>query len=311
MADPSAGDLIPGECPLCSNQKVKPLSFRYDFMGRFLYGVSCTSCRLVYVHPQPSDSEIEEMYSEEYFTECDESQGAHGTRAYMELASEGKKERENAAKRFDQNLRKYQEGKGDFLEIGCGPGFFLAELQRLGWATRGLELSQYAVDYARNELGLDVCCDNIKSGAFPDNSFDVVYLGDVLEHLPDPIGSLRQIHAWLKSGGLIVIAVPSTMNLLSAKMGMFLYNKLNRMKTLKIPPYHLFEYTPTTLPLVLETAGFKALRLRQSAVPIKKMGLRGSPIENIGKVSLQVIAHLTSSLFNRGGDRLFAIAKKP
>ena len=81
-----------------------------------------------------------------------------------------------------------------------------------------------------------------------------------------------------------------------------------RSKTLRIPPYHLFEYTPRTLRRMIASAGFEMRELQQSAVPIQKMGLRGTVIENAGKVSLQLIAHLSSRLLNRGGDRLQAVA---
>jgi hypothetical protein len=119
------------------------------------------------------------------------------------------------------------------------------------------------------------------------------------------------IRAWVKPEGLLIVAVPSTVNLLSVKIGMHLYRMRGRFKTLRIPPYHLFEYAPSTLRATLRRAGFGILELRQSAVPLRKMGLRGSPGENLGKSALQVLAHITSRLFNRGGDRLLVVARRP
>jgi 2-polyprenyl-3-methyl-5-hydroxy-6-metoxy-1,4-benzoquinol methylase len=226
----------------------------------------------------------------------------------MEMAEESAAERKDAARRLDRRLLRGRTERGRLLEIGCGPGFLLAAMRALGWAVQGLELSRFAAEYARETFGLEVVEGAVEAGVFPRDSFDAVVMGDVLEHLPAPLASLRAVHTWLRPGGAAAIAVPSTLNLVSARLGMSLYRATGRCKTLRIPPYHLFEYTPATLRAMLTRAGFEVVSLEQSAVPIRKMGLRGSAPENAGKAALQLLAHATSSLFNRGGDRLLAIA---
>lgn len=241
------------------------------------------------------------MYSEAYFTECTESSGAHGPAPYMEMVEDTAPQRARAARRMDGLLGRLQGRKGRFFEIGCGPGYFLAEMRDLGWAVGGLEISEFAVREARETQGVDVRRGALIPGSLVPASEDVIFLGDVLEHLPRPLEALREVHAGLVADGLVVIAVPSTLNLLSGRLGLLLYGRLGRVKTLRIPPYHLFEYTPRTLPRMLEAAGFDLLYLRQSTVPLKRMGLRGSALENLAKASLQVLALATSRLFNRGG----------
>ncbi len=297
-------------CPLCGAERSAPLPFRYAFKERHLLGVRCQECGLTYVDPQPSAEEIEAMYAEEYFTENSATVGAHGAAAYMEMAEAGSAGRARAAAELDRTLTCRTGGRGRYLEIGCGPGFFLAQMAGLGWRAEGLELSDYAARFARERLDLAVTCGAIEHAEFEPESFDVVFMGDVLEHLPDPKTSLGAVRRWLKPQGLLVVAVPSTMNLLSAQVGLALYRGSGRVKTLRLPPYHLFEYTPSTLARMLRTTGFELCELRQSAAPIARMGLRGSPLENFGKVALQIGALATSRLFNRGGDRLRAIARR-
>jgi 2-polyprenyl-3-methyl-5-hydroxy-6-metoxy-1,4-benzoquinol methylase len=302
------GGSVQGKCPICGPGILVAQPFRYLFHARYLYGVSCPSCSLTFVHPQPSAEEIAGMYQEEYFRENSEEVGAHGPRAYMEMAQESAEERKGSARRLDRALLRDRTERGRLLEIGCGPGFLLAEMRALGWTVQGLELSPFAAGYARDTLGLDVTEGAVEAGVFPRDSFDAVFMGDVLEHLPAPLASLRAVHTWLRVGSVAAIAVPSTLNLASARLGMALYRATGRCKTLRIPPYHLFEYTPQTLRAMVTSAGFEVASLEQSAVPIRKMGLRGSPLENAGKAALQLLAHGTSAVFNRGGDRLLAIA---
>ncbi|MCA9755376.1 MAG: class I SAM-dependent methyltransferase [Candidatus Eisenbacteria bacterium] len=251
------------------------------------------------------------MYDEEYFNSGDADCGAHGPKSYMDQASEGDASRVEGAHNLDDLVRRVVPDRGRFLEVGCGPGFLLQELRALGWDVAGIELSQYAVDFARNQLGLNVKQGSIRADEWPAETADAVFLGDVLEHLPDPVGSLEVIRSWLQPGGALAIAVPSTMSLWSAQLGLTAYRVLGREKVLRIPPYHLMEFVPSTLRRTMETAGFEVVRIRVGAVPISRMGLRGSPIENSGKVALQLAAHATSRALNRWGDRILALGRRP
>jgi SAM-dependent methyltransferase len=309
MTEPQPGRIFDRRCRVCGSTGVRVQPFCYSLHSRRLYGVKCLKCSVVFLDPMPGDRELREMYSENYFTECTDTSGAHGPCPYFELAELSSEERKSGALRLDRILLQYRGGRGNLAEVGCGPGFFLADMRSLGWEVRGLEISEFAARYAAEKLGLDVAVAPIEDSVFPPDSLDAVFMGDVLEHLPDPVRSLRAVGVWLKPGAIVAVAVPSTLNLVSARLGMSLYRARGRFKTLRIPPYHLFEYTPGTLRTVLRTAGFEVLHLRQSTVPLRRMGLRGSPLENMGKAGLQVCARATSLLFNRGGDRLFAVAR--
>lgn len=308
---PRPGQALAATCPLCGHTSACVLPFRYEFRGRLLQGVGCPKCGLARLFPMPSDEEIASLYSEEYFTECTDAVGAHGRRAYMELAAAGEADRRREAVRLDRLLCQHSGRRGRFCEVGCGPGYLLAEMRSLGWEVRGLELSGFAARHAREVLGLEVAEGPLVPGGLPRETFDVLLLGDVLEHLPRPREALTAVWCSLVPGGLVAVAVPSTLNLLSARLGMAVYRLRGRSKTLRLPPYHLFEYTPRSLRAMLETSGFRVDRLRQSAVPLGKMGLRGSLVENVGKAVLQLCAHAGAFAGNRGGDRLLAVGVRP
>ncbi len=308
---PKPGQVLEAACPLCGHRSSQVLPFGYRFRERLLVGVGCPKCGLARVHPLPSDDEIASLYAEEYFTQCTDTVGAHGKRSYMELAAAGSRGRRRAAAGMDRLLRPRPGWRGRFCEIGCGPGFFLAEMRSRGWEVHGLEVSEFAARHAREVLGLEVTVGPLTPGSLPRERFDAVFLGDVLEHLPRPREALTAVWCSLVPGGTVIVAVPSTLNLLSARLGLALYRARGQIKTLTLPPYHLYEYTPRSLRAMLERSGFRVDAVRQSAVPLGKMGLRGSAVENSGKMLLQVLAHGTAFFCNRGGDRLRAVAVRP
>jgi SAM-dependent methyltransferase len=287
------------------------LPFRYDFRQRFLYGVQCPTCALVSLHPPLSDAEISGLYAEEYFTECSDTIGAHGRRAYMEDAQRAAARHGQKAAQLDRLLRSRLPERGHLLEVGCGPGFLLAQLRELGWTVSGLEISEFAAQHAREKLGLAVSVGPLENATCSPDTIQAAYMGDVLEHLPRPLQSLQAVRTWMQPGGVLVVEVPSTMNAPSARLGMWVYRQRRAFKTLRIPPYHLCEYVPDTLRAMLAAAGFEVITVRQSTVPLRRMALRGSFVENAGKAALQIVAHVTTRLLNRGGDRLLALAVKP
>ena len=140
---------------------------------------------------------------------------------------------------------------GRLLDIGCANGFFLDEARRRGWEVCGIEVSKWAVDYARKRLNLNVARGPIKRASFPDNSFDVVVMLDVLEHLTDPKHVLLEARRVLKDGGILYISTPDISSLMS---------KVLRAKWWGINKFHLFYFSKHTFEKMLDACGFKVKR---------------------------------------------------
>ncbi len=111
------------------------------------------------------------------------------------------------------------EASGRLLEVGCACGFLLEAARRRGFQPVGVELSQWAVDYARREFGVEAHCGTLAQHNFANESFDVAVMADVIEHLPDPAGELRRIHALLRPGGLLLILTPDISSLAARLAG--------------------------------------------------------------------------------------------
>jgi SAM-dependent methyltransferase len=144
---------------------------------------------------------------------------------------------------------------GQLLDVGCATGDFLDVMRQYpGWEVCGVELSDYASRYAREQLGLDVRTGTLESAQFPEAVFDVVTLWDVIEHLPDPLGTLRQIHRLLRPGGLLVFNTP---NLESLDARLFKAYWIGYEL-----PRHLHVFSRRTLLTLIEIACFRLVDMR-------------------------------------------------
>ena len=96
------------------------------------------------------------------------------------------------------------------LDAGAGRGRLVADLRRRGFAATGIEPSARGAGAARG-AGLPVARRTI--AGHRDSGLDAVVLWHVLEHLDDPLGSLRRMWTWLRPGGLLLVSVPNASSL--------------------------------------------------------------------------------------------------
>lgn len=131
------------------------------------------------------------------------------------------------------------------VDVGCAHGFFLAAARERGWAGCGVDISADAVRYARQTLGLDVVHGALERAGFAEGAFDAVAMVGTIEHMPDPLTTLRSAANLLKPGGYLLI---TTLDI----EGVF------RQWEWK-PPEHIFYFSFRSLSRVLEAAGFQVL----------------------------------------------------
>ncbi len=94
------------------------------------------------------------------------------------------------------------------LEIGCAHGGYVALMRWAGFDAAGTEMSPAIVDYARTTFGVPVSAGPIETQSFAPGSLDVIVLNDVLEHLPDPVGTMQHCAQRLTPGGFFIIQTP-------------------------------------------------------------------------------------------------------
>lgn len=279
------------------------LPFGYDFRGRRLQAAGCGSCDGIVLHPMPSDEEIAALYGREYF-EGDFRCGHEGS-CFTDPA--------RAALAGGAVLARIRQIRpsGRFLEVGCAGGAFLNAARDAGYAVQGVELSREASQFARETFGLAVFTGDLPAAHFPPGSFDIVYLGDVIEHLPRPRATLSEVLRVLSPGGVVLLACPSQTNTLFSRAGFTLYRLLGRQATVRLPPYHLFEYRPRSIRHLLQRCGFDRILVRQFAMKPGTIALRGPVAQRIGKKLFQYPNAALTRLFGICGDRMEVTGFKP
>lgn len=150
-------------------------------------------------------------------------------------------------------LSKLHPTRGKLLEVGSCLGFLLDFFRRDGWDVLGVEPDRYGCRHAAGKLGIEVVNSTLEDAKLPSDSVDVVLMMHVIEHVPDPLGSLREINRILKPGGHLVLETP--------RYDTLMFKLLGRRERSVSCDGHIFFYTVDTLRRAYETAGFELERL--------------------------------------------------
>lgn len=142
------------------------------------------------------------------------------------------------------------------LDLGCGDGSFAAELTRHGAAVVAADVAELALARARERVpGLDarlIDCDG--EWALPDAGFDVVWAGEVLEHVADTAAWLSEVRRVLRPGGRLLLSTPAhglLVRLRLASSGRAFEEHFEPLAD------HLHFYTRSSLRRVLAEFGFE------------------------------------------------------
>mgnify|MGYP006423293691 CR=1 FL=1 len=94
---------------------------------------------------------------------------------------------------------------GRVLDIGCGPGWLLSAIDAR-WDKHGVEISAAAAEHAA-QYG-DIFVGPFENSRFESDSFDLIVMYHVIEHLPDPVDAIRRACSLLRPGGHLVLGTP-------------------------------------------------------------------------------------------------------
>lgn len=169
----------------------------------------CPNCGAVSANVLADTKHIDDVYNNEvYYRKFEEEILKHYE---YRKNTQGKERFEYIVGRLGLNPKKAR-----ILDVGCGAGYFLSVLKEKGVICRGLEVNPAQVCFCRKK-GLDVAGNDL--GEEPDNYYDVITMFDVLEHLTEPIATIKTAYRKLKPGGYFIAYTPNIHSLAYQLMG--------------------------------------------------------------------------------------------
>lgn len=217
-------------CNLCGGTDTRPFKRKGGFSV-----VSCTRCALVYVSPRLDPQRLVAHYN-----------GDESSRIQYYLDAEPA-DRRSFAEVLDR-AQALVGGTGDLMDVGTNVGTCLALARERGWRGRGIELNAEAARHCREVRGLDVHTGTLDDAPFAPGSFDAVLMGDVIEHLGDPLGAVRQVTALLRPGGVLLVSTPDITHWAA--------------RALQVKPVeHIYYFTPATIAELMARAGLEVVEI--------------------------------------------------
>ncbi len=144
---------------------------------------------------------------------------------------------------------------GKLLDIGCTDGEFSAPLIEIGFDCYGLEFMDKAIEES-TQKGIKVTKGSfIEDFPFADNTFDIVFGGEVIEHTTDDSYFLSETNRVLKDGGILIITTP---NLVS--FGNRLLMLLGKLPRFAYAEFHYRIYNKALITRKIESSGFKVIK---------------------------------------------------
>lgn len=230
------------KCYLCGKSKLKTIKnkLRYDIPRKVL---RCSNCGIVYLEPKRKN--LKEFYSKEY------------RKLYTPVMGESLDSQETFNIYFPYQQSRINElkpilnRKMKALDIGCSTGHFLYALKDYINECIGIEFNKENARFVNEKLRIKTYTEPIEKTDILLNSLDLITVFQVLEHIEDPINFLTVIRKYLKPEGYLCIEVP---NIQDALISVF---NLSSYADFYFKEPHLFYYSPKTLSMVLEKAGFR------------------------------------------------------
>jgi len=255
--------------------------------------VRCRDCGLIFVNPRDDREQIARQYEEDMNSPIG---------YFLNSANED-------AKIFKKRLNWIESiaSKGRLLDIGCNVGTYMEIARDRGWSVTGIDVNKKAYQLCKTK-NFDV-----HSGLFsqelidrlPRKDFDLVCINDVIEHLPDPLDSMRLVHQLISRDGYLSINTPNMDNI---------FTKVFQVK----PEEHIFYFNKKTAVKTLTQSGFKIVKVvktgrRRNFDSLKTGATIKSPLwckicALIAATKLDILANWL--LENFVTDELFILAKK-
>jgi 2-polyprenyl-3-methyl-5-hydroxy-6-metoxy-1,4-benzoquinol methylase/Zn ribbon nucleic-acid-binding protein len=264
-------------CPVCGADDSGSL-FEKDW---FQY-VKCQVCSMVYMNPRLNqaasyafyNSDVNAIYNERKFDQVSVKPTLDDQINFANL-----------------NLIDRYRGRpgGTLLEIGSAKGYFLSKAKERGYDVYGIELNKRNVEASRRLVGDRVYGVDVHDAHFESGLFDVIYMRDVIEHIPNPRPFFRELNRIAKPGALMFIETHNIDGLI--------HQIVREKHTVIFGFEHANHWSPKTIEALLELTGFEVYDVKYVSLDFTVRDIIGYFIDST-----------FTSVFRketRGGQRMF------
>lgn len=231
-------------CQICKNSDFVNYMQSKDFsVSKETFNiVKCSSCNFVFTNPRPK--KMDKYYDDESYISHTNSSSTFFEKIYQSV-------RKIAIKQKFKLISSYKKS-GSILDVGCGTGEFLNACKNGGWKTRGIEPSKKAREKAITNYDLTIDESIILSKT--NNTYDVITMWHVLEHVEKINETVSILNRLLESKGQVIIAVPN--------LGSYDCSYYNKYWAAYDLPIHLSHFTKETISSLFQKHNFKLVKTK-------------------------------------------------
>jgi 2-polyprenyl-3-methyl-5-hydroxy-6-metoxy-1,4-benzoquinol methylase/ribosomal protein S27E len=242
-------------CPQCGSDRHRTIVTEED---RAI--VRCSDCELMFVTPQLTKEARFDFMNHDVHPASTQDQ-------YDQFSAREKL-------RVERTVAMLGDRRGRWLDVGCGAGVALSEVERAGFKPCGFEVRMPYDVILKAHPGWDIRCgESLAKAGFPNHSFDVASILDTLNHMQDPLHELEIVRKLMKPDGMLVCMVPNTRYLLLKNTGLLAWLRWGEWSHMHTTEY-LNHFTVKTLHNMLEKAGFKIIRIEAGGPSMPRSPLR-------------------------------------
>jgi 2-polyprenyl-3-methyl-5-hydroxy-6-metoxy-1,4-benzoquinol methylase len=274
-------------CPVCGSDR-NSVYMRKDF---FTF-TQCAACSMVFLNPRLNNTATHAFYNSMWNSIYNELKFDATT------ASTALDDKINLSNLMSIGQIRPPRKGDSLLEIGSAKGYFLKKARDQGYNVYGIELNQKNYELTRREIGDTIFNKDLFDLKFEPEFFDVIYMRDVFEHVPNPKEMLQEIHRIAKKNCILYIEVPNIEGLI--------YRMVGEKHVVVFGFEHLNYWSPTTLSAVLSSTGFYVDKIMHASLDFNLRyltsyladqqftAIQANPINPVLRTMLKVIQGICS-----------------